>query len=309
MTPAIHRMLTVSPYLDQLLTVEYSAWAVLMDAVEETGRPAETWLEVADLMTETPWAPQNRIDAQRAAFQMMFHGIATVSYQYAVHLLQRYEGGVDVRDLRSAVEGMNAARCGKNWENDLGRDQVEWVLGQQGNLEKEMLVFREVAEMPGGHGGQIVIGDRSFTPVHVNVDHRRHLWMTFPPEYLEKELQREHGWDAEFMTIISEGGGYDQGAPALMLIPNKDGDEIWEHVSGTNHSGETECPLKDWDEETRDDVRGRTVSIEDTYCGDHPGRNCRYCEEPLGNKHGYLFVGEGTEEVYVRLVDGEEDDE
>ncbi len=48
-------------------------------------------------------------------------------------------------------------------------------------------------------------------------------------------------------------------------------DEIWQRVAEPTHGAERECPFTNWDDELRVDAQDRKVSLEDTFCGEHPG--------------------------------------
>ncbi len=335
----IRKLVQRSPFLDQLLAVEMPAWAVLMDHVEETGRPAEVWLEVADELAETTWLQNHGDRAHTLAYRLMFRGIAAASYPYALDLFRSYLGnnlhiGFDTSLARAAADGMNIARCGENWEQALRRDQVEWVIREQGNMERKPLTYREMRPVEPEQGEGItrrdadelldpmrVVGQDYIPHVEVVVDEqayvtvgdeRRHsLWYSFAPEWLEHDLRRVHeagpsSPSREFMTLVTDGGGYQDVMPEFILVG---GGEVWQRVADPTHSGETECPLHDWDEENRTDAQDRVVTLTDTFCGERPGERCRYCEERVSQPHGYLSIGEGAESVYMRLEEPEEEDE
>jgi len=115
----------------------------------------------------------------------------------------------------------------------------------------------------------------------------------------------DHPWDAKVCTIVSGGGGYQEGEPGYLV--DLSDFTVWKQVASYTHSGETECPVSDWDPEERIDGE-RSVSQADTKCGEYPGERCRYCEEKIGSEHGYLSIGEGAETVFVQMTEFDDED-
>lgn len=155
-------------------------------------------------------------------------------------------------------------------------DQIREVIGEE--LEPKPWVVGE----PGGER------------------YRHGYWYDFAPEWVTTELEREYGWGAKFRTIVTSGGGYQQ---------LEDDDGIWVLVREFNHGAERECPLRTWDEVKNEDSRDGVVVLENTYYGLHPGESCRFCEEKIGEEHGYIYIGEGAEYVYVNIEEDEEEGE
>lgn len=312
-------------------------WGILIDYIEESGQvPRDTWLRVLDQVTTTEEAHgPRRHSAREIAVKDLFHGLALNSYEYAVNLYVAwsadedevfkqimtadtgYIGGPAHYELqRRAVNGMNSAHChgGEHWERELEREKMEWLVGENGNLETKPLKYRVVERVnpdPGDAGvtaqqaesivahdpkASIIedarLGDLLVRPY----DGERFWWMEFAPEWLQGELEDEHP-DAQFLTVY---GG--ESSHELLLIEG----EVWERVYDGAHTPEVECPNANWDPELREDAQGREVSLTDTYCGESPGEGCRYCGATLGEEHGVIYMGEGVEAVYAHTP--EEDD-
>ncbi len=106
------------------------------------------------------------------------------------------------------------------------------------------------------------------------------------PEWLERDLQREHGYGSVFCTVVTSGGGY-QSAPKERIV-EENGTE-WILVGTYTHGAETECP---------GNAEGKSVVTEDhCFAGTDA---CYYCEASLCEDHGFIYIGEGYEAVYRR---------
>ncbi len=297
--------------IDTVLThpEDKHAWVLLIDVVEEARDTDKAWRDVHEYLREhlqdIEWEQGHAADVEASvtAMKFLFRGIASANYPYAVQLHLRWSDerrtGEPYRSRDSglqnaAVDGMNTARCGKDWEANLEQEQIEEVLSEQGNLEKKPLTYRD-----GMLEGDLVVA--------VSDEHRHRWWLAFAPEWMN-DLDDSR----EYLTLVSHGGGYGSEEPEYLIIDGSgEEDEIWKKIAEPAHGAERECIYSNWDPETREDVQGTNpkVKLSHTYCGTHPGRWCRYCEAAIGEEHGYIYIGEGAETVYMRLVDEEEDDE
>lgn len=134
------------------------------------------------------------------------------------------------------------------------------------------------------------------------------LWLDYPPEYLERQLERQvNRTDTRFRTLYTYGGGY-QNELDIAFVDLKT-NELWQRVHGGSYNPEVECPFKNWNDEEREDERDRVCTDHDTLYGEYPHEKCRFCEADLGEEHGYLYVGEGGEYVYALVPDEEEEEE
>ena len=86
--------------------------------------------------------------------------------------------------------------------------------------------------------------------------------------------------------MLTDGGGW-QGRRDEYLLDLETLD-VWARVADGSHGAETQCP------------REGLVTAEDTECGENPGESCALCEVEIGEEHGILSVGEGSETVYMR---------
>jgi hypothetical protein len=127
---------------------------------------------------------------------------------------------------------------------------------------------------------------------------QRGLWMDYPPEYLTQQLERGYG-TGPFRTVYDDGGGYGRTEPDYLLdLETKD---LWHKIEeGHGRDEGHECPLKDWNGERGEDERDRLVTVEDTYYGEYPNKSCRYCEENIGEEHGYMGTVDTT--IFMQVV-------
>ncbi len=312
MHPSVRRLITEPSSREQLLAIDPGTWGVFMDVVEETGSPAEAWLEVATEIAETNWLlnfPEH--DRDRLAYRLLFRGLASSSYLYALQLFQVYTNsnllaGFDTVRSVAAISGMNIAKCGENWESDLLHSQVEEILGEHGNLERKPLVYRDAHEVEPELGGalRVVVGERDFVSTS---DERTHdLWLGFAPEWLGGEFDLH---DGEYLTLITYGGGYQSAEPDFLMTHNRRGEgEVWEKIAEPAHGAEAECPFTNWDSVNNTDQRDGKVVLEETFCGEYPGRECRLCGERIGKEHRFIYIGEGATTVYRRIEEEDEEE-
>ena len=126
----------------------------------------------------------------------------------------------------------------------------------------------------------------------------------FAPEWMERDLRRKHGWDAEFCTVVTSGGGYQNVEPETRT------DEtgvLWTLVGSGTHGAERPCPVPE--NHPGRVTRADSVLVADPYrhSKGYGPRNesavraeCPMCEERIGKEHGYVYIGEGAEYVYLK---------
>lgn len=119
----------------------------------------------------------------------------------------------------------------------------------------------------------------------------------FAPEWLDKEVQDQHGFYSEFRTGITFGGGFYSG-DVPETIPADDG--TWKLIGTYTHNAETECPFASWDPELNTDRADKTIKTAD--CVGPDETRCPYCEGAIGEDHGFIYIGEGVEAIYVLTV-------
>lgn len=333
---------------EQLETPPNEWWGLLVDYIEESGQvPSDTWVRILDQMTDQEIRTKirttdplyvHRRDAYAVAIRELFHGLAQSSYEYAVSIFVEwsrdedkvfkqiasttagYSGAAHYNLKTQAVDGMNSAHChgGENWEKDLSREKMEWLVAEVGNFETKPLKYQVVERIEPDTGdegvsrthaeravrddeAELIEDDRLGDLLVRRYNGERFWWLAFAPEWQQHDLEREYP-DAQFLTVY---GG--ESSHELLLID----DEVWERVYDGAHTPETECPNADQehlDERgDREGVQGEVV-LSDTYCGEQPGAECRYCGEGIGQEHGVIYMGEGAEAVYAHTPAEEEDD-
>lgn len=188
-------------------------------------------------------------------------------------------------------------------DRDIERSQLEEVVREQGNLEtKPWRVRRLHQDEPyhstAGAPEQLVTPDNVLT--WPGREFNVWLWMDFPPEYLQRDLERASEDTGTFRTIYTTGGGFQDREEEYLLDVKTQ--EVWRRVADNAHGAETECPFTTWN------IRFRLPDlcrIEETWYGEHPNKKCRFCGERIGEPHRYIYVGEGSETVY-EMLEGEE---
>lgn len=115
-------------------------------------------------------------------------------------------------------------------------------------------------------------------------------WYDGLPDYVGRREFPDQ-YDASYRTVV-DCEMYGE-SPAVVY----EAGVAWHKVAVYRSSGETECPGQHEDE-------GNVVTTEQRLCGteDGPGR-CTLCEEPVGEEHGYIYLGDGWSEVVYRSVD------
>ena len=187
----------------------------------------------------------------------------------------------------------------RDFESSLEREKLEWILGEQGNLERKPWRPKVVEALSVDEGGRI-------SDVRVGRLRTIGLWMEHPPEYLQHELEEEHGFYSEFRTVYTTGGGFYHPDDEYLLDEDN---EVWRRVHDGTYNPEVECPLEDWDELERRDARDRVVAREETWYGEDPNKGCRYCGEDIGSPHRSVYLGEGAELVYLKMVPHEDEED
>lgn len=190
------------------------------------------------------------------------------------------------------------------------REQVEELSSEHGNLNRAPWRVKVLTEIPPARSGgaaapatgappdfvtpdglDLWVRDSIYTPKGLT---QRQFTMDYPPEYLQSQLEREYGDDAEFVTV------YD-GGDTEYLADAKTGD-IYRNVE-SSVMGERECPYATWDPYEREDRRHGIVIETDTWFGEHPGKWCCLCEAEIGDEHGHIYLGnDALESVYLKLV-------
>ncbi len=150
------------------------------------------------------------------------------------------------------------------------REQVAWVFGLTGGeLDDKPLKFRA----PGYWGG--TLEDREWG-YHYDG----------PPEWAESDFDDLNENGVDYFTLVEIGCSYGSGAPERLFV----GDQFYLRVAQYANSGETECPAGSCGDD-------ETVG-EDSTEGMHM---CPLCEAEAGEKHGYIYVGDGCESVYKHI--------
>lgn len=176
-------------------------------------------------------------------------------------------------------------------EADIERERIEWVFGLTGGeLESERWdVWTPYLWTDGTTDPRPEMSASGFA-----------YWYEGCPDYCER-AERQSWEETQARTVVVSGGGYLSPADPWMADPSG----VWVRVAVYQSSGETECP-------GRHEDAGPQVRPEQ--CGED-GR-CVLCEALLltaenyraaqgshedGN-HGYIYVGEGYEAVYILAV-------
>jgi hypothetical protein len=111
------------------------------------------------------------------------------------------------------------------------------------------------------------------------------------PEWCEGDYADRHDGNVTYMTLIEIGVTYESYAPEWLRFP--DG-KVFVRVSTLGPSGERECP---GGYDAHDGSGNHLVGEADT-AGMH---KCPLCEEPAGEPHGHIYVGESFEHVYKHV--------
>lgn len=192
----------------------------------------------------------------------------------------------------------------KRSEDDIEREQIEWVFGLTGGeLEAEPWEYEEFKE------------ESEYRPAerpafrYVKRPHSSSFryWYQDPPDYVDRrELASRDDYNAVFRTaVVNELYGP---APAAL----RDAEGIWQKVRSFRNSGETECPNREPQEDddpadlipSDTDPRWarpvRRVTVDEASRSES-GDECPYCAERIGTAHRYIYLGDGWGEVVYRL--------
>lgn len=192
------------------------------------------------------------------------------------------------------VDAQEAARAQE-------REQVEWVFRLTGG-ELETEPWEPWQQTESDVDGKPLY-DAIRTPT-VHLDGMRQTieryWYEGAPDYDEEHGDRSGG---TFRTVVWPGGTIN--APQREYY---DSQGVWILVATFGSSGEVDCPLRDWDPDTRTDaVSTRAVSAAEAQRGDG---ECYLCGEQEGEEHGYIYLGScGYEAVYELQETWQEDED
>jgi hypothetical protein len=175
-------------------------------------------------------------------------------------------------------------------EAAIEQERIEWVFGLTGG---------EMADRPwtAYHVGKDETREQDderarkygWAPTVYDRVYPHRYWYEGAPEYLGK--QYDH---VTARTTLTWGSGYLE-APTPWLV---DADGVWVFVESFNNSGECECPNRYWDPVARESPADMTVRIV-TPQEANAETDCPLCEAKIGEEHGYIYIGEGYEAVYV----------
>lgn len=177
-------------------------------------------------------------------------------------------------------------------EEQIDKAKVEEVFRLQGELDDKPITFPEGYNDDGTQSMTWPEG----TPRVLLID------MTEPtrsfrysydgaPEYAGEDFD----FDAETFTVIRN---VMFGLPERVLVD--DNGKIWMRAAVYTGSGETECPCATFDPLTQED--GRDLKVTQEQADVHDGKVCHLCEEPVGQEHGFIYLGEGESEVVYLAV-------
>lgn len=252
----------------------YETYEILFDLLEEHGMDPDLLAFAVDVM---PWRAEHMTATDGAAGVARLLGeLAKTDYPRAVKVLSSIE--FPERDYRSypvLVDAINTAWF--NYPQRLQRRRPAddtWL--RQLDREKMEQVTMETGGDLGPWEGLVDDSGR---------ETRRPYATDFAPEYLEHELEDEHGYESRFHTVYDESVGRE-------VVTLRDSEGLWRLVMSFNAGAERECAWVGGDE-------GDLVTLEQTYHGGHPGRDCALCEAAIGEEHGNIYLGEIGGNVYL----------
>lgn len=111
------------------------------------------------------------------------------------------------------------------------------------------------------------------------------------PEWCESDFEDRDDGNVTYLTLIEVDVSYESYAPEWLLLP--DG-KLYVKIKTLGPSAERECPAG---YDHSDGSEGHLVGTADT-AGMH---KCPLCEEPKGEEHGYIYIGESFEHVYKHV--------
>ncbi len=181
-------------------------------------------------------------------------------------------------------------------EKRIMKENLEWVVGEVGNLEDEGWEVFPAELHPAVIDGETRRGlDGQPFRFTSKYPHRYGYVMDYAPEWLQRDLTSEMedmGIESPSFVTIWVDGDAPEG-----LVDVKDR-HLYQRVYSGGRAAEVECPNSDM--ESGNDSDG-IVSVESTYYGEYPNERCRFCEGKIGEEHGMLYIGEGAEYVYVKV--------
>lgn len=103
------------------------------------------------------------------------------------------------------------------------------------------------------------------------------------PEWAECDYVDLHDNCVDYFTLVEISISYGSYAPETIRVK----DRTYVKMQSYGHSGECECPGQH-DDPPNQVGEGHTEGL----------KQCPLCEEESGNKHGYIYLGNGAEHVY-----------
>jgi hypothetical protein len=159
-------------------------------------------------------------------------------------------------------------------------DNVETAKKNERDADREQIEW--VFGLTGGE-----LNDRPF----VTKDHGQFVyWYDGVPEYASSDYP--YRFDREYVTLVS----YSFCGTPFETLEDLEGNK-WVLQSVFGNSGETECPGQH---------EGFGIVTDGHTAG---GDRCYLCDEKRGDKHRYIYLGDGWAEVVYRKEEEEEADE
>lgn len=174
----------------------------------------------------------------------------------------------------SAVEVMNHVRIARR-----ARNRGTW---DKHRTWENFLLLQKMEQVTGEYNGDL--GPWEKLVDDEGRETRRPYVVDFALEYLQRELENEYGHNAQFKTVYAEN--------AREHATLRDSQGIWRLIRSFNAGGEPDCPYLGFDE-------GNEVTLEQTYCGENPGKQCSLCEEEIGEQHSHIYIGEIGGNIYM----------
>jgi hypothetical protein len=169
------------------------------------------------------------------------------------------------------------------------------------NNERRKLTEAEVEracveELTGLTGGELSDdpweGTAGGSPVRAGSTFRRTYNFEGAPEWLD-EIGKKERYSGEWATAVHFGA---VGSPAKFIF---DRSGTWELEHALYDDPEHECMLCHWDPEKQEESsKPRPVTEAEAQIAEGDDRRCPYCEEAIGEEHGFLYQGNATWEVY-----------
>ena len=120
-------------------------------------------------------------------------------------------------------------------------------------------------------------------------------WSKGAPEYLDNSKREREILDATHVRTVYADETFREDPDRFTDSAGR----VWTLRGRFSSSGETECLAGE----------GELVTDTTSHTSETGRRECPYCEEELGERHGYVYIGDGWSElVYVGEEDPEEDE-